>query len=138
MDNRLFFLMNMAQHRMFKYTDNQCEAQLGISVTQVAAMLFVAKQEGCLQKELSGALGLNNSAVTGLAGRMEKKGLITRQSCEQDGRASRLYLTETVRKQLPAVFPLLKELNTILTEDFSEAEINTVIRFLNHVSNRFS
>ncbi len=137
MDKRLFFLINMAQHRMYRFVDTKCESLLGISVTQVAAMLFIAKHPGCLQKELSHALGLNNSAVTGLAGRMEKNGLIFRQPCPQDGRASRLTLSPAGEAKLPQIFPLIQEVNLLLTADFTEAEMAVVIRFLNRVMQRF-
>jgi len=137
MDKRLFFLINMAQHRMFKFADAQCEEHLGISVTQAAALMFIAKNEGCLQKNLSKALGLNNSAVTGLVGRMNKNGLINRESCAEDGRASRLFISTLGQKKLPEIFPLIQTINEKLTEEFSEDEIETVIRFLNTVMNSF-
>ncbi|MEC8428407.1 MAG: MarR family transcriptional regulator [Pseudomonadota bacterium] len=137
MDKRLFFLMNMAQHRVYKFADTESGKRLGIPVTQVAAMLYVAKHEGCLQKDLSQALGLNNSAVTGLAGRMEGNELIERKPCELDGRATRLYLSEKGRDILPQIFPLSRELSDRMSEDFSEEEMEIVIRFLNQMLERF-
>lgn len=133
MDKRLFFLINMAQHRMFKYADTQCEERLGISVTQAAALMFIAKNEGCLQKALSQALGLNNSAVTGLVGRMLKNDIIERKPCEEDGRASRLYLSEDGKSKLPELYPLIQELNEKLAEEFSPEELEIVTRFLSKV-----
>jgi DNA-binding MarR family transcriptional regulator len=138
MDKRLFFLINMAQHRMFKHADAYSEQHLGISVTQAAALMFVAKNEGCLQKALSSALGLNNSAVTGLVGRMQKNNLIQRKPCPEDGRASRLFLTEQGQTKLPEIFPLIQRINETLTADFSDEEIEVVVRFLNKVMQDFS
>ena len=137
MEKRLFFLINMAQHRMFKFADSHCEDSLGISVTQAAAIMFVAKNEGGLQKTLSKALGLNNSAITGLVGRMVKNGLIIRKPCAEDGRASRLFLSDTGKQKLPDIFPLVQAINKQLTEDFTEEEIETVVRFLNKVMKDF-
>lgn len=137
MEKRLFFLLNMAQHRAFKFADTYCEEQLGISVTQAAALMYIAKNEGCQQKALSQALGLKNAAVTGLASRMKKNGLILRKPCEQDGRASLLYLSETGKEKLPQIFPLVQQINESLLEAFSDDELDVVIRFLNHVINTF-
>jgi len=137
MDKRLFFLINMAQHRMFKFADTRCEDQLSISVTQAAALMYIAKNEGCLQKALSKALGLNNPAVTGLVGRMSKNNLIVRKACEEDGRASRLFLSELGQTKLPEIFPLVHQINEKLSAEFSEQEIDTVIRFLNQVMTDF-
>lgn len=137
MDKRLFFLLNMAQHRMFKYADSECERHLGISVTQTAALMFIAKNEGCLQKNLGLALSLNKPAVTGLVGRMLKNDLIIRKASTDDGRASNLFLSELGKQKLPFIFPLISEVNEKLREEFSEEELETVARFLNKVIHDF-
>ena len=80
MENRLFFLINKAQHRVFTLANQKSEQVLGVSVTQAAVLLHVAKHEGCLQKELSRALGLNHPATTGLVARMLKNGLLERRA----------------------------------------------------------
>lgn len=137
MDKRIFFLINTAQHRMFKFADKHCEQQLGISATQAAALMFIAKNEGCLQKTLSQTLGLNHSAVTGLVGRMEKNLLIQRRPCPEDGRASRLHLTPEGEAVLPNIFPLIQQLNDKINGDFSEQELEVVSRFLNRLTTEF-
>lgn len=131
MDKRFFFLINMAQHRMFKFADVQCKERLGLSVTQATALIFIAKNEGCLQKELAAVVGQNQSAITGLIGRMQKNDLIDRRACEDDGRASRLYLSAEGQSKLLEVFPLIKELNHKISAQFSDEELETVARFLN-------
>ena len=138
MERRLFFLINMAQRKMFRYVDSVCEAELGFSVTQVAALLFIARHEGGLQKDLGAALALNKPAVTGLCGRMEQNGLIERRPCEQDGRASRLYLTPQGKAVLPRVMPLLTRMNASLAADFSDGELDVLVRFLNKVMDNFA
>lgn len=137
MDKRLFFLINKAKHRMFKYAEAQTEERLGTSVTQTAALMFIGKEEGCLQKELAKMLGLNHSAVTGLVDRMIKNDLIRRQKCQDDARASRLFLTQLGQTKAPQIKPLIQELNTKLTKDFSDAEIDIVLRFLNNIVDDF-
>lgn len=137
MDKRLFFLIGKAKHHMFKYAEVHCEDRLGISVTQAAAVMFIGKSEGCLQKELAKTLGLNNSAVTGLVGRMIKNKLIIRQTCEDDARASRLFLAELGQAKLPEIRPLIQEINQKLTHGFSEDEINIVLKFLNNIVDDF-
>lgn len=137
MDRRLFFLLNMAQHRLYKYADSECEQHLGISVTQTAALMFIAKNEGCLQKNLGLALGLNKPAVTGLVGRMVKNELIIRKASAEDRRASLLYLSNLGKQKLPFIFPLINEVNEALRNEFSEEELETVARFLNKVIQDF-
>lgn len=137
MDKRLFFLINIARHRLFTCADAMCEAQLGMSVTQAGALMFIAKHEGCLQKDLAEALSLNKPAVTGLVSRMQKNELVERKTCELDSRASRLFLSTSAKKKIPNIILLIEKMNQTLNEDFSEQEIDVVIRFLNSVSQKF-
>ena len=90
-----------------------------------------------MQKTLSQALGLNNSAVTGLVGRMLKNNIIERKACTEDGRASRLFLTKEGQDKLPIIYPLIQELNEKLSEEFSQDELETVSRFLSKVIDIF-
>ena len=107
MDKRLFYLLNSARQRVYKYADQKAEESLGISVTQLGALMLIATNEGCLLKDLAHSLNLNNSALTGLAARMEHNGLIERRACELDGRASRLYLTLLGRSKIDSARPLI-------------------------------
>lgn len=132
-DKRLFFLLNMAQRHAFSYATTQCETHLGISVTQAGALLYIAKHEGCLQKQLAQALGLKKSAVTGLVSRMQQNELIMRQTSQTDARASKLYLSTTGKQKIPQIMPIIQESNALLVADFSEDEINIITRFLNKV-----
>lgn len=133
MDQRLFYLLNRARQRVNKFADQHTETHLGISITQLGALLLIHQDEGCLLKDIANNLGLNNSALTGLANRMEQNGLVVRKPCEQDKRASRLFLTPEGREKVQLSFPLIKQLNTAMSEGFSDDEIKVVLKFLNHL-----
>ncbi|PHS61413.1 MAG: MarR family transcriptional regulator [Thalassobium sp.] len=137
MDKRLFYLLNSARQRVYKYADQKAEESLGISVTQLGALMLIATNEGCLLKDLAHSLNLNNSALTGLAARMEHNGLIERRPCELDGRASRLYLTLLGRSKINSAKPLISQLNAAMTEGFNEQEVQVILRFLNRLLNEF-
>lgn len=137
MDKRLFYLLNSARQRVYKHADQKAEEALGISVTQLGALMLIAANEGCLLKDLAQSLNLNNSALTGLAARMEHNGLIERRACEQDGRASRLYLTLLGRSKIDSAKPLIRQLNAAMTEGFSEQEVDVILRFLNRLLSEF-
>jgi DNA-binding MarR family transcriptional regulator len=137
LDKRLFFLLNMAQRKLFNYVDKACEDALDTSVTQLAALLYIVKHAGCLQKDVAKALSLNKSAVTGLIVRMERNELLERFVSDEDARAIKLYPTpEGVQKTLD-LMPFIDELNKLFSEDFTDQEIKTVLKFLNFVIKRF-
>ena len=89
-------------------------------------------------KELAEALMLDNSAITGLAKRMQYNQLIERVACESDSRASRLRLSDKGQEVLGKGMGLLIEVNTLMDEGFSEEELDTVARYLDQVTDIFS
>lgn len=137
MDTRIFYLLNKARHRVYKYADQRAEQSLDISVTQLGALLLISANEGCLQKDLAYSLQLNNSALTGLASRMESKGLLERRACAEDGRVSRLYLTALGKEKIDLARPQLAALNASITAGFSPAEVSVILKFLNHLAHDF-
>lgn len=137
MDKRLFFLLNMAQRKLFNYVDKACEDALDTSVTQLAALLYIVKHSGCLQKDVAKALSMNKSAVTGLIVRMERNELLERRVSEEDARAIKLYPTPSGVQKALDLMPFIDELNKLFTEDFTDEEIKTVLKFLNFVIKRF-
>lgn len=137
MDQRLFYLLNLAHRCVYKYADQNTEKHLGISITQLGALLLINQDEGCLLKDIAQTLNLNNSALTGLANRMEQNGLLVRKPCEQDGRASRMYLTALGKEKVSLAIPLIKQLNSAMAADFSDDEIKVILKFLNHLLTTF-
>ena len=137
LDKRLFFLLNMAQRKLFNHVDKVCEDALDTSVTQLAALLYIVKHAGCLQKEVAKALSLNKSAVTGLIVRMEKNELLERFVSDEDARAIKLYPTPTGVQKTLELMPFIDELNSTFDEEFSDEEMQTVLKFLNFIIKKF-
>jgi len=127
----------MAQRKLFNYVDKACEDALDTSVTQLAALLYIVKHSGCLQKDVAKALSLNKSAVTGLIVRMEKNELVERFVSDEDARAIKLYPTPSGVQKALDLMPFFDELNELFSEDFTDEEIKTVLKFLNFVIKRF-
>jgi DNA-binding MarR family transcriptional regulator len=132
-DRRVFFKLYLAQHMLSKRTDSLLKSSLGIRSVHLGAVFFLLMHDGCMLKELSKGLGLNNSAITGLVDRMEKAELVKREACSVDGRSYRLYLTEKARTLGLNALPIAKELNDRLLQGFTDEEIDTVIRFLDSI-----
>jgi DNA-binding MarR family transcriptional regulator len=132
-DRRLYYKLNQAQHLLSKRVDAELAGALGIKTAQLGAVFFLLEHDGCMLKEISAGLGLNNSAITTLVVRMEKGGLLTRESCSVDGRSYRIHLTNKAKSIGQKAIPVAKELNSMLAQGFSDEEIDTVIRFLDSI-----
>jgi len=71
--------------------------------------------------------------VSGLVQRMEALDWVRRQACTQDARTQRVWLQPAGRAQVPALREALTRINEQLAAGFSEAELQTVVRWLEHV-----
>ena len=129
-EKRIYYKLNLAQHLLSKRVDSILGERLGIKSVQVGAIFFLLKNDGCMLGELSAGLSLNNSAITGLVSRMEKAGLLKREPCSVDGRSFRLFLTEKAKLIGRKAVPLSAQFNQRLYSGFTEAELDTVNRFL--------
>lgn len=138
LDRRLFFLLNRAQRALGTYAAAGLDRHLGISVAQLTTLMFVAKHAGCSLTELADLLDLNKSAVTGLVQRMERANTLRREPNPHDGRGSLLWTTPKGEALRERAMPLVRRLNAEIAEGFTEAEIDTVLRFLNLTVARFS
>jgi MarR family transcriptional regulator, organic hydroperoxide resistance regulator len=137
-DRRLFYKLNRAHHLLYHNVEKELVAELGITPIQLGAIFFLAGHDGCLQKELALGLHLNNPAVTGLASRLEKAGIIRKQASTRDARAIHIFLTDRAKQLGEKALPLLSVLNKHLTEGFTPAEIDVIHRFLDNIITRLA
>jgi len=135
---RLIYQINQARHALMKSTDAGNYEHLGISSAQLTALMLLKEHNGCLMKELAKVLMLDKSAVTGLAKRLEKQELIKRTTCELDSRASRLSLTDKGLEVCNKGILLLAKVSQAMEQDFTEQELDTVAKYLQHVTNTFT
>lgn len=136
-DRRYMYLLNTAQKRLRRHLEQRAESRAGISVVQAGALFALLRQDGALSTELASQLDIAPSAMTGLADRMLRAGLLERRVDEQDKRINRLWLTAHGREVALTAQGELAPLNHNLTEGFSDAEMQVVSRWLAAVSERF-
>src|SRR5215813_13440723 len=83
-------------------------AEGGLTGPQQSAMEALVRSDGLSLKELSKELGLAHSTVSGIVDRLEKRGLVKRQTDEADRRLAKLVVTDQVRKFLRETWPALE------------------------------
>ena len=125
-NRRMFWLLARAQRRVVATSDAGL-ADLGVTGTQAGA-LFCFTDEGLLVGDLAAALGLAQSAASGLARRLEEAGLVVRSDDAADGRAARLKLTPLGKRRREAAGARVAAANARLLEGFNDREIDTVVQ----------
>jgi MarR family transcriptional regulator, organic hydroperoxide resistance regulator len=78
-----------------------------LTLPQTAVMRVVVSHDGISLKDLSRAVSLAHSTVSGIVDRLEKRGMIERRVDPADGRVSRIHPSEVVtgwlRERMPAL-----------------------------------
>ena len=110
-DQRLYYLLQRAAHRLRTTLDRRCLAVAGVTTAQLGALFAVQEEPGITQQRLAHALGLRESAVTGLVGRLTTAGLLSRQTHPRQHRAMVLELTESGEAALEAARPEIDRFN---------------------------
>ncbi len=135
-DRRLIFLLNVGYRRLQRSIE-QMHAQHNLTAAQSGVLFFLDRHDGALIGDVSEALDLVPSAMTGLADRMERAGLVKRKRDGADGRSQRLYITPAGRDIGKQAAAQAKAINGKLMEGFSEQEIDVVSRWLSSLQEKF-
>jgi DNA-binding MarR family transcriptional regulator len=80
----------------------------GLTGPQQSAMQVLVQSVGLSLKDLSKELRLAHSTVSGIVDRLEKQGLVKRQTDEADRRVAKLVVTDPVRKFMRETWPALE------------------------------
>ncbi|WP_410670570.1 MarR family winged helix-turn-helix transcriptional regulator [Amycolatopsis sp. cmx-4-68] len=118
-DQRLFFLLQQAAHRLRVAADRRCLAAAGITTAQLGA-LFAVREGGLTQRDLATRLGQRESAVTAMTTRLTDAGLVAKRAHPQEHRAVVLELTPAGEDALTRVAPEIAEFNAQLHEVLGE------------------
>src|SRR4051812_30056279 len=87
------YLLSRVRSTLWNNVTQLTMADLGITSAQASIIFMLASCRSLAAADLAREYGINESAVTRLIDRLEKRGLITRVRSEEDRRVVRLALT---------------------------------------------
>lgn len=108
----------------------------GLSGIDFETVIRLARspRQGLRMTDLAAQTGLSTSGVTRVVDRLERDGLVTRQACATDRRASYAALTEAGRERLASVLPRhLQDIEDCFTGLLSEDELATFLTTLRKI-----
>src|SRR5499427_6756589 len=97
-DRRLIFLLNVAQRRVQRFVATR--PPKGVTSAQAGLLFVLGRRDGMLLGEAGAALDLGMPGISGLVERTLEAGLIEKCADPDDGRASRLWLTQAGKRAL--------------------------------------
>ena len=102
----------------------------GVAIGQWAVLLFLWARDGMTQAELARVVAIEPPTVVRTIDRMVRDGLVTRAPDPDDGRLSRIYLTERARSLRDELVPLAAAVNGEILNGLTANEARTLRRLL--------
>jgi DNA-binding MarR family transcriptional regulator len=138
MDDRLLFLLSKAQYKLQNYLKLQFKAQgIDISPGQTGILFLLAQQDLRSMSELSKILDTDNSAITRLVDRLEKSGLVLRQSNPKDRRQFLIGITDLGLQQALKAKKISQTANNKIRKGFTDKEIGIFKRVIAGFDEKF-
>jgi len=134
---RLFHLLSQAQRAVAQAAERESVAKLGVTPAQLALLYALEGDAPVAMAAVGGALGLSPAALSGLADRCERAGLVRRQPNGRDGRSIELAATANGAELRARSYPLLADLNARLIEGLDATERGAAAKFLTGLVERF-
>ncbi len=117
---------------------NQRLAKFDLTVPKALLLLEITPGNGENPKHLSRELNLENSSMTGLLDRLEKKGLIIRERDPKDRRGILVSLTAEGVQARETIKSLVEELDQKLRDALSPDEIKTFRKAMSVIGKQIS
>ncbi|MEV4390677.1 MarR family transcriptional regulator [Nonomuraea sp. NPDC049607] len=111
-------------------------SRAGLSGIDFETVIRLARspRQALRMTDLAAQTGLSTSGVTRVVDRLEREGLVTRQACATDRRASYAALTDAGHERLASVLPQhLEDIKDSFTGLLSEAELDAFLQTLRKI-----
>ncbi|GAA3569499.1 hypothetical protein GCM10022419_058010 [Nonomuraea rosea] len=108
----------------------------GLSEIDFETVIRLARspQQRLRMSDLAAQTGLSTSGVTRVVDRLEREGLVRRESCASDRRASYAVLTDAGRERLEGVLPQhLQDIDDCFTGLLDESELESFLGSLRKI-----
>lgn len=99
-------------------------------------ILVITNNPGMSQDRLAKHLCLNKSNVTRHLACLEKQGYVERRVSETDKRETLVYPTQKMKDIYPDVLRVTKEWNSLISEGFTQEELDTFNRLIEKMCTR--
>jgi len=123
-DDRIIYMLAMAHLTVRAHIGSEFLRE-GVKVTlpQATVLFLLQEKDGRMLSEIGQVIGVDNSAVTGLADRLEKAGYVARKPNPGDRRAWHLHITPQGRDEAQKASGVVRKVNAEVKAGFSEQDI---------------
>ncbi len=126
------FLLTIAQHEVFLLFSESL-SHYGITPGQYGVLACLWKNQTLTPKEIATILRVENSTISGVLDRMQKRGLIDRVLNPNNRRSISVQATEEGLALQEPVQKTIEELNERVLHDFSASEREEILTLLHRI-----
>lgn len=99
---------------------------------------FLLEHEPCEQKQIATGCSLDSASVTGILGRMEKRGLVKRENMNGNRRSLYVSMTDEGRRLSKVVEDTFLSVDSAAIKGMSEDEVSEFMRLLGIINNNLT
>lgn len=123
--NKLIYLISTAQHLMKLHLKKQFTVkEIDLSPSHTTLLFLIEKNGPMSMNQLSENMFIENSTVTGLIDRLEKKGFVKRVPVPGDRRRWNIDITSLGVKEMEKGRAVIHQVNDQIAEGFTPAEVD--------------
>jgi len=126
------FLVVRTARSMKKNLDAKL-SELGVTSSQAHVLSTLNQEDGLPLSAIGKKVFLDKPAITGLADRLEKDGLVKRRRTPVDRRVIRLFLTSKGKRVITHYEQVIEEIDDDIVSALSSTELHEFRNFLNKV-----
>ena len=125
MEKRIYYLLTKTENAMSVHIRQRfSEAGLKVTPAQLGILFLLKGGDGRTMTELSRELGTDNSAVTRAVDRLQKSGLVERNSDTGDRREYRITITGAGVDETAKAVGIIAGINGKIASEFSAGELD--------------
>ena len=109
--------------------------EFGLTAAQAGALFAIPVEGAASVNDMAAALRVGQSAASGFAQKLEKSGLISRESDPSDSRFALLVLTDRGRDLRSQAAARTRDFNARLRVDLSDEQLGIVTAWLRQITN---
>ena len=137
-NDKLIYLISTAQHLLWNHLKNELKKESIIITPSHTTILFSLMKYGPqTMNELSNLLFIKNSTVTGLVDRLEKIGLVSRNTVSNDRRKWDISITKKGIKEIGKAKAVINAVNNEIKKGCAKQEIEAMKKVLKLFYSKF-
>lgn len=136
--HRLYHRLQLAAQRAKKAADRALVEGEGLTAAQGAVLAVIAAEGGPSQRGVADLLGLNESAMTAMIGRLLTLKVVERRASQEDARAWSLVLTPSGEAALLRIETAFAAINEELGSTLNAQDADRLADYLTRIEAAFS